>query len=523
MAKDAHGKWYPDIWGKQVEVFNSQKRIVLLSGPSLSGKTHIALHRLVRHMWETPGAQVAMFSKLLKNAKDGGTWKILHKRILPEWINAKMGLKYTTETPEGLPGPKTDGQTRTPYFRIRNAYGGESECMLFSLDHDHDIEAKIKEMEFSMIYFSELDKFRDRKVLSISLPRLRMAHLKYEQQMWLADTNPSDEGEQSWIYELWFIIRSLESYEAYQAFCKKRGQIAMPQDAFWQLKEGLELFTFTPRENPKVDIRQLIELESSYAYDEGLYQRYVNGAWVYGDGDSSIHFKNQFKEHIHVLGNVSSPNEDEWEYINPRESSYELVTGWDLGETNHAFACIDEEVVNGRLHFAITDELVSIRQEVSIEAFTEGAMELIEDQEGLLGRPFDLEKAWSDRSSIEKYSAAAGTFPHKQVNAASGNRIFLRGVPKAPGSVKVRVKLMKQLLAQNRIKVSAHCIYTIRMLKELKKGNTVLNYVVQDENKHIFDAITYALLMECSEELDDLAKDNVGKRQASSELSFVQI
>lgn len=515
MPFTADKRWYPDLWGRQLDVFNCHKRTLLLSGPSLSGKTHVSLHRLVRHLWETPGAQVAMFSKLLKNAKDGGTWKILHNRILPEWINAKIGLRYTTKTAEKVPGPKIDGQTRTPSFKIRNHTGGESECMLFSLDHDLDIEDKIKEMEFSMIYFSELDKFRDRKVLSISLPRLRMSHLKYEQQMWIADTNPSEDGEQSWIYETWFIMSRFETYEAYVDWSKKRGQIAMAVDAFWQFKEGLALFQFTPRENPKVDARQLIELESAYSYDQGLFERYVNGAWIYGDGDSSIHFRNVFRENVHVLGQATDKDENNWEIINPSPNSIELPTGWDVGETNHAFVAVDKTLLNGRLHFSVVDELVTIKQEISVEAFTEGAMELIEALETHVGHEFDLERAWSDRSSIEKYSATADTYPHKVVHAASKERILLQGTPKGPGSVRIRVKLLKQLLKQNRIKVSAHCFYVIRMLKELRKGLNVLNYVVPDENKHAFDALTYLLLMECAEELDELGKSEVGKRNGS--------
>lgn len=508
--------WYPSLFGKQLDVFNCYDRIMLLSGPSLSGKTVVSLHKIVRHLFETKDAQVAMFTKFLKNAKDGGTWKILHKQILPEWINAKVGLRYTTKTAEGVPGPKVDGQTRTPFFKIRNMHGGESECMLFSLDFDDDIEDKIKEQQFSMIYFSELDKFRDRKVLSISLPRLRMPHLTYEQHQWIADTNPSEDGEESWIYKTWFVERNINTYEEYQAYAKREGLEGMSREAFFQFKEGLQLFTFLPRENPFVDPRQLIELESAYHYDRGLYERYVNGAWVYGQGDASIHFRGVFKEHLHVMGDVSAKNEEDWIVLMPESTSFELVTGWDLGDTNHAEVTLDEKLLGGKLHFSVINEMVSIRQPISIDGFTEAVMEQMEELEEYCGRRFILEKAWSDRSSIEKYNATADTFPYKQVFAASGERIFLqKGPKKTPGSVRIRVMLLKQLLAQNRIKVSAHCTATIRMLKELKKGSTSLNYVVPDENKHVFDALTYALLMECSDELNTVGKNNLGRRITS--------
>ena len=97
-----------------------------------------------------------MFSRTLKNSKDGGNWSLLNRYILPEWFKAKIGMKYTTLTSEGIPGTKIDGQTRTPFFRVSNMHGGESELMLFSLDFDGDIEDKLKEMAFSMIWFSEL-------------------------------------------------------------------------------------------------------------------------------------------------------------------------------------------------------------------------------------------------------------------------------------------------------------------------------------------------------------------------------
>jgi len=156
MPKDADGNWYPDLFPKQLEVVNSQARTLLVEGPRLSGKTTATLHRIVRHLWETPDARVAMFSRTIKNSKEGGTWSLLHDVVLKEWIEAKIGLHYTTRSAEKRPGFKLDSLSRTLYFRISNVHGGESTCMLFSLDHDPDIEDKAKEMEFSMVYFSEL-------------------------------------------------------------------------------------------------------------------------------------------------------------------------------------------------------------------------------------------------------------------------------------------------------------------------------------------------------------------------------
>lgn len=165
---------------------------------------------------------------------------------------------------------------------------------------------------------------------------------------------------------------------------------------------------------------------------------------------------------------------------------------------------------------------MSVKQEVSIPAVAEEALSIIEALETHVGHQLNLERAWSDRSSIEKYQATGDTYPHLQVHAATNGRIFLRGVPKAQGSVRVRVQLFKLLLAQGRIHISAHCRWAIQMCKDLKKGTARLHYVVPDENKHVFDAITYALLMECSDELDSFVPTASGPRQVRAPL-MVQV
>src|SRR5262249_18987491 len=135
-----------------------------IGGGFINHNTWAVLHKLVRHLWDTDGARLAMFSKTMKKSKEGGTWSDINRITLPEWIASGIGLRYTTKTNEGTPGPKIDGQTRTPYFRITNRHGTTSEAMLFSLDYDKDVEDKLKEMRFSCIYFSELSKFRERMV-----------------------------------------------------------------------------------------------------------------------------------------------------------------------------------------------------------------------------------------------------------------------------------------------------------------------------------------------------------------------
>lgn len=520
-----NGVWLPDLDGMQWEVFNSFDRALLVSGGRKSGKSWACLHRIARHMWETPNARVGMFTKVLKNSKDAGCWKNLHLFTMKQWMTGGLGMRYTTKRyDDDKPGPKVDGTTRTPFFRTTNVHGGESECMLFSLDNPNEAEAKLKEREFSMIYFSELSNFPDRSVLSLGIACLRMPYLKMEQQMWMSDTNPAPEGEDSWIYEVWYIERCL-SFQDYADRQAKLHRPALDEQTFLEVKAGLRLIEINAVDNPRLSPQELRELKGLYAYDQALQVRFYDGKWVYGGGETGYHFRRFFKPNLHVAGEVNGPNEEEWEYLNPSSNCLVLITGFDLGETNnHAAVIIEKRMIETylpdtkktvyRAHFKVLDELVSLNEFITIEEFTMEFMRMIQALETHCGRQFDLNNcAYSDSSTLTKWSASASAFPATQVEAASFGRLQLIGVDKSRYTPRWRVQVLQQLLAFKQIQVGAHCFHTIRMLKNLKQGEGKLNFVLQsDDNRHIFDALTYALISELGDELTMVSRDDTGRR-----------
>lgn len=513
--KDASGDWMPNLSEKQVRVFNNRKRALLVPGPRLSGKTRAVLHRIARHLWEVDGARVGMFSRIMKDSKDSGAWRLMTRNIIGEWIDARIGMRYTTDV-KGIPGPKIDGTTRTPFFKVTNSHGTESEMQLFSLDNDDAAEIKLKESEFSMIYFSELDKFGTPKVLTVGLPSLRMAGVPYEDQMWIGDCNPSEDGPDSWIYQTFYVERGM----TYDQFVERQKSLDIPpmtEEKFRAFYGSLDVIEILPQDNPFVDARQLQEVEVACGTDQGLYARHVLGKWIWGGGDRSRHFRSIVSKNVHIVGTAHQKDpESEWEgLILPSTNCFEIGTGWDLGEVNHAVVAgekllVPKWVLNPKTHvseptwephFTVLDEIVSIGHEISVSDFTLMVMEKLLALEVLAAREIDFsDHAWSDKSSIEKYVAAADSFQHLIVNAASGNRISLRGVPKVAGSVLVRIKLLKDLLRTKRLHVSAHCFEVIKMLRDLKKGKDT-PIPPDDPNRHVFDALTYWLLMECREEL----------------------
>lgn len=491
------GLWMPDGFEKQFKVFNCRARALLCVGPRLSGKTRAVLHRVVRHLWETPDARVGMYAKVGKQAKAVGSWKLLHSVTIKEWIKANIGLRYTS-TKKDVPGP-TEDINRTPYFSITNAHGGQSEMYLFALDHDDDAEEKMKDAEFSMIFLSELDKFLSKKVLTVALASLRMGHLRYEDQMWIADCNPSEEGEQSWIYQTFYVERGMTFPEYREHQRKMERPDSMTEEDFNLFYGKLEVIEILPEDNIFVDKRQLQEIKVACGNDPGLYARLIKGKWVWGGGDSSRHFRSLIGNT--VCGNISG---DQWEILIPSDGCYKLTTGWDVGEAvNHAACAMEVKIIADKKHFYVVEENVSIARTLSVRVFTEQFMAKIDALEEECRRKFLIEDtAYADQSSITKYNAVADTYPHMEVRAASGERVFLRGVPKPAGSVRMRVKVLQDLLREGRLHVSAHCVGVIKMLMDLKVGK-IYFVMPDDDNRHIFDALTYAILMEMAEELQD--------------------
>lgn len=476
--------WVPRLSPKQMEVFNETRRFVLLTGPRKSSKTIAAVHKILRHCFDTrcddgSGARVAMFTKTTKNAKAGGVWLDLTEIALPEWIKAGIGMTV-------VESPRVTGDTRMSYFKVRNRWGGVAEVQLHSLDYCPEIVEKIKGGRFSMVYFCELDNFDDRIVFDISEDQLRMMGLPWDKHQWLADTNPPETGTNNWLHDLWFKERDRQNHEdpEYQA------QIARIE--------------FTLDDNPFLDEREKKTLIAKYKHRKSLYNRFILGKWEEDLTDGC--FVEVFREEIHVRGDISSPDKKLWEIMVPSDGCYELMLGLDLGETNHA-ACIVEKRTSpsGDPIWSVLDEVVSTEQKVSIREFTEALLSRMAFWENYIKSNYNREirwKTWSD-NSIYRYKSAAEVDEALIVRNLSGGKIRPIATRKFPGSVMVRKELLYRLLWEKRIYFSAVCPDSISMLKALKPGSTKIDPIKRSRHKHPFDALTYILLGEEPMSLED--------------------
>lgn len=488
MPISPEGVWLPEMSVKETDIFNCAARYLLASGPRRSGKTTGCCHRLIRHLWENQGPRVAIFAKTIKSAKHGGTYQKITEEYIPEWIASGMKSEFGYR-PSWHTKPKTDGATRTSMFCLGNYYGTKSECYLFSLDHDDDIEAKIKNTEFSMFYFIELSNFYTRNVFTLTKASLSMMpRIPFEAHQWMADTNPSDEGEESWIYKLWYGKQQPDGED----------------DGFTKHLKVIEAYI---EDNPYLSPEYIADLKGSYAHDQELYDRYILGKWT--TANRSGHFNDVFLPNTHVQGDCSAIDKANWQIIVPISTCHELFTGWDLGDVNHSACIAQKRIVGNNATYDFIDELVCIDEQIGIDDFTEAFMEKMDYWENLIRerykRPQIMWRHWSDDSAFNFQATISGT-QQLQVARISDHRILLQGISKPRGSVRKRIDLFRRLLFENRIFISSQLVFLIKMLRSLKKGKTEAKFINRwDPLKHSLDSTSYLL---AGEEPLDLSTRN---------------
>lgn len=496
MSYQKTKKWVPNLFPKQVEVFNCYKKFLLISGPRYTGKSIAAIHRVIRHLYEVPSAYVGVFSKTLRTAKEGGVWLDFLNIVLPEWMGREIDIEtgeecyvpkvfnklgqpfeFTTIDSKGTSGPKSDSTTRTMYFKVRNYWGGESTLLLFSLDNEAEAEQRLKSTRYSCLYFPELSNFKTNKVYTVAMNQLRMYHLKEEQHLWIADTNPDPEGEDSWIYDL---------------FYRQRTQV---DHKYPSVQKDLHLIEIFLNDNPYLTEGRRAEIEHSHSHDEGEFQRNVNGIWAKGHGKIGKVFADIFDEKLHVIP----------DYVDINLTS-ELFSGWDLGEVNNAVVMVEKRIIikDGKEQtiWIIFQETVSINAPVSTRAFVESFLNDLQDIEQFYGKKLMFKTHYSDDSAINKFRPSSDSYDYLSVRDISGGEIELQGVYKPNGSIGARVRMIRQLLFENRLFIGSNCEHCIDAMKNMMKGQDQ-PIAKNSRQKHVLDAFSYIIFAESIEEMSE--------------------
>lgn len=506
--------WLPPLNPKQFEIFQDRHRYLLVHGPRKSGKTFGICHKVIRHAFETNFAMVAIICKTIKNAKAAGVW-VLIVRMMQFWVSGCSGFKI-------VEGPKQTGDSKMSFVRIRNIHGGISEIQCHSMEHAEEVEAKFKGPAYSFLWLSEFDQYCDAHAFDILSDSLRMTPMvKYEDHQIVADCNPPDTGEDNWIHDKWFKFKEAEPEED-----ETEGEK--------ELRENLHQMLVMVDDNPQLHPKERRDLDARYRKRKSLHDRFVKGLWTQDITDG--HFSDVWDEDVHVVGRVDVAEKD-WEVLIPTASCRELLTGWDIGEMkSHSFHILeklmwDVQDKEGNRHlvvaFHVIDELVVVKQFVSVADFTRDCLKKMEHWEKWQKTRYGVDitwRHWADTSAFDT-RASSNQSDAAIVYEASGKKIILQGAPKYRDSNKDKVNLIWEFLHARRLKVSAQLFRTKRMFAMLRPDpkSTQSKYVKRDDHKHPFDSMSYPILAEAPIDMFKSAEVDMAAKESSPRPVYARI
>lgn len=505
--------WAPRLSPKQREAYESTLRFILATGPRACGKTWGFEHRVMRHLWRNQ----ARFGLISKTTRSGtlGIWSELTGIIFNEWKEAGV---CTEDCSFGwVKEPTVDPTTKINRALIRNRFGGASELILFPIERAADAMDKLFSTQFSGLWISEGHLYDSRKLYDVAKGQLRLAGVPFSETGLIVDCNPPDEAEDSWLYDVFVREPNLPEAEFNPDWNPKT------RAAFKEMQRQTGVFRFTLDDNIYLDPGLADQIRSTYASDPIAYRRFVLGEWVKTSTILSL-FAASFKKQIHVVGTVEGP-EDRWEVMVPSDAMNVdriggqpvLTGGWDLGTANHAWVAVQKYYRDdGRPAFYVLDELIYVHSKVTIERFTEEVLErrkvLAADlPNGCRWVDYSDDSAMRFRATIRRDESGIGTAEEDHVDAGivedtSDGEITLIGATavKRRGWQRRRCDMVEQLLREGRLLVSAHCTKVIDMFEKLRgTGNEKSDWIAPDqEQKHPFDALSYAISMQLLDELN---------------------
>ncbi len=519
-----------------------KKKFTLFSGPRYSLKTVCNLVGTCDHAWRTPQADIAAITVSQSAGLESGIWDQLVDGILPRYMLMDQG---NGQRMEWVKKPYTSTVSKKPACIVTNAYGGQSRIQLESLKDEREVERRFKSKNYTMIYVPELSNFKQRKTFDIWGESLRAMHLRDDQFQFAADTNPADDGDESWIYHLWFVTRT-QTYEEYCTFQAERGLVILPERAFQVLKDSLGLLEFEIADNIFASEQRIDELTARYAHDKDLYDRYIRGLWV--KASTGALFAQHFRENHHVAGELETPGNPDPLMLVPQEQTRVLYTTIDPGSSANSAGFIFDKVViqppNGRAQapvFVALDEVAIIGEDHTLEDFTIKLCERMFWWEQSMGRIYEW-KDYSDRSVFEQRDQSSKKYYHQLIFEISARfwekkfqetgieqyrvrRISLQGADRGAGTLQLRVDLAKRLFFENRILISKtrcpNLIMTFKALPPRKEGGDVPP--TSHKLKHAFDGWMYGVSEESYDEVASAVARTIKMGRRSQESGLVSV
>lgn len=475
--------WWPDLYDEQMEVFNDHHKYILLHSERFSGKTFCCCHKIVRHSWENWNALAMMVSFNISSATGGGFWEEIVEEVLPAWSH-NIGLQWI--------GPRMDAVSKASYIKVGNYYKGWSTIMLKSIPHGSVIGTRFRNTSPSMIFFDELTQTNDERYFKDLVQQIgRRKYIKYQQ--FLGTCNPPPEGPDHWVYKRWFTEPEKDTAKKY-----------------W--KDNYRAYHIPMAKNVKHEklAEYKASLEDQCRDDPTAYQRLVEGKWVKQLSGLGI-FKNYWRPRFHIRGDAAKGNR----FV--AQPGFPIVMGMDIGDVNQGVVFMQFMETKKMPVFLVLDELVTVGEKIAYENFVRMIMDKMNEvaqrsaifhgiELGAASESFRFEQ-WADSSS-ENFDASAASGERENLERISrkefsenkemypylGAPLNMMPVSKGPGSVRLRIRLLIELLQTGRIFIDSGCKNVIEMFTFITAiKESPFQPARNSAYKHALDALTYPI------------------------------
>jgi hypothetical protein len=465
---EAYSSWKIPLGPAQREAFDNNTALFLVfDGERGSGKTWIALHKLVDHCYRELNALALIIVEVTSMAEEGGAWYKLNHEILPQWKEA-IGLEFSE--------PGMHATSRKPFVWIENRHGTGSRVVCLSMPVDSYVADRIKGQEPSYIMVDEAQTLRSPTYFTSVVQQLgRRNNIEGKQQI-VYCCNP--DGPSHWLYHRFFEMPiDPETGEWNPDYARYHIPI---KDNIHNLPPGY--------------YDRVLEAVRGDPIEEA---RMVRGEWIDRPTGRAI-FLDVYSEMLHVKGDAAANVG-----ILPVKGIPVLV-GYDLGPAHSSVHFIQRIPTGERPVWIVFDELNFVSTYTPYRLIVPQVLKRMEYWDKLAGggRKFYYDH-FADSSAFNQVRGD-GSFDvmvFQQVSAALGRPIRMRPAPKGPGSVMERVRLTMDMLQHQELAISATCVKTremFRMLECKPKGREYDPDSGMTPRKsphlHVFDSMTYAII-----------------------------
>ena len=499
------GGWVPELNSAQLEFYWDPRPYVLAHAERFSGKTTVALEKLVRHC-HTYDSALAIIVVLIKTgAKAGGAWEQLLSEdydhegrawgTLRKWNNA-VGLRYTDEYGD---------DAKNKWVDIETVNGGSSSILLLSMPYGSNITDRIKNMTPSYFHFEEITNTDSTVYFTKPIQQLgRRAAVPARAQQYVATCNPADQGEEHWVFKTFFCHKPTNPRGGKQPGYDPKGY-----NPYTKTHDGW---------NDNFGVHHLPAMLNTYVEDmEGFqakvmedtrddptaYDRLILGKWVAKITGDAL-FKNAYEPDLHLRGNPGKTGL-------PPISGWPIIIGYDPGDANNARVFLQRVPFRKRWHWRVFDVLANIQEHISYEDLIRMQYERMLWWCRRMRENFPFEHI-GDKAVFTHFNPQ-GSYDYLEFQRVSRriiennpdkfgtlSPIRMRAPEKGEGSVGERVRCVRNCLHDERLLVSALAPEVDDMFRYLRKAKGPHGVEIDDKPRkerrghiHVFDATSYPI------------------------------